>query len=248
MAKSHYYTPRKIVLTSDVRHRVLDDWTDTYVGEAEALERAGLITREMLPPAGSGSITWRPIGECRKGVSAHYEPGYMKIIRLPTSGYSVWLTVSREEQQARCAASAAKAAERRNAWEAAHTAKRVPTQADKAEYQIACLPKSHEEFREQSVKEIASFARMALKVVQEDIHGSGYRLSRETSEEFLLAIEEALDVIRNGSTIFDKERRKARELELRARMASGDGEFKPFMSRVLRPLCDTLLKESNEEQ
>lgn len=104
----HYYTPGRIESVAGVEHKPIPSkpgiwvsYIDLYVGDADALERSGLLRRDMLPTPPSYSIAWRPNGMREESESWCQVPGYMEIRRHPSGRYHVQLTVSRQEQEER---------------------------------------------------------------------------------------------------------------------------------------------------
>jgi hypothetical protein len=112
-----YYTPDRrimqgrITVGPGIQYRQWGIGFDEYVGEAAALEAAGLLRSELLPPDGHNMITWRPEGYRRDDENHWQTPGHMTIRRgcsirdrnkgVPTGAFTVLLAVSREERARR---------------------------------------------------------------------------------------------------------------------------------------------------
>lgn len=108
MASRNYYNPRTLDLTvPGIRRstRAKWDWKDYWTGSMESLVAAGFATPDMFPGQPGrpvASVSFRPIAEnTNRDLGAHLVPGYMIIKRLLNGGFSVELTVSREEQSRR---------------------------------------------------------------------------------------------------------------------------------------------------
>jgi hypothetical protein len=102
--KDRYYVPAEgIELVSGVTRKELDSRADLYSGSAEALERAGVLRADLLPPPGHVQIAWRPAGaeSRRQGRTLCWTPGYLEIRRHHDGTYRAKLVVSDEEQAAR---------------------------------------------------------------------------------------------------------------------------------------------------
>ncbi|MBA3774001.1 MAG: hypothetical protein H0X13_16370 [Ramlibacter sp.] len=96
------YTPGIALVPGVHQRKSNDDRYDLYSGAAEALEAAGLLRAELLPPDGHNMITWRPGGGRLEGEGWHEVPGYLTIYRTPGVGlFRVKIAVSREEQARR---------------------------------------------------------------------------------------------------------------------------------------------------
>ena len=50
--------------------------------------------------------------------------------------------------------------------------------------------------------------------------------------DFFEAVDDAVDLLRHGSSVFSQQERAKYISKLRAQMAKGDESFKPFLSRV----------------
>lgn len=108
--KGHYYTPTaQIKAAHDVAVRQVDERRDQYVGSAEALQKAGVITADMLPAPGRCEISWRPTDARPEfGGSWSWVPGYATVKRDPMGTIRVMLVVSHAEQARRRAAEEAR--------------------------------------------------------------------------------------------------------------------------------------------
>jgi hypothetical protein len=114
--RGHYYSPpTDIRVTDDVKLTRGVGCIDVYIGTAEALASAGLLSSDLFPgEPGQSQInaTLRPRGSSRlDGESWWQVPGYMRVTRRPTGDYRISLTVSREEAATRAAAREASLAE-----------------------------------------------------------------------------------------------------------------------------------------
>lgn len=112
--QGHYYTPAaQIKASPDVAVRPVDERRDQYVGSAEALQKAGVITGRMLPDPDRCEISWRPTDARPEfGESWCYVPGYVTVKRDPMGAIRVMLVVSRAEQARRRAAEEARRRQR----------------------------------------------------------------------------------------------------------------------------------------
>jgi hypothetical protein len=233
MAKPHYYHPGAIQPHPRVKHKALDTRTDEYVGEGADLVAAGVLTPEMLPPRVSWS--WRPSGHQRQeGGSVSWMLGYVTVTKVPERGYRVVLTVSQEEQARRREAAERREAEREQ-QRISPADKREPEHARRS---LSNLTSSHEEFRSWYASFVSRSIRNDIKCLNEHLCCEGFTMSEETLAEFFEAVDEAVDLLRHGTSVFRQQERTAYINELRARMAKGDETFKPFLSRVLQPLPD----------
>jgi hypothetical protein len=240
MAKSRFYTPQSITLVAGVTHKRLDDRSDVYAGEGEALERSGLLESDMLPAEGHCSVSWRPVGEQQHGKWAEYEPGYMKITRYPAGGYRVYLTVSREEQERRAAETERKNKEWERKCEQRKQQERacsgIPTEGQHAQRELGRMFKSHAVFRQWYADHLYRSVASEIKATNERLCRDGYDMAEETLDAFMDELADALSVLREGASVFNAKKRAARVEILRARIAAEDDKFQPFMDRLLAPL------------
>lgn len=233
MAKPRFYEPGTIKPHPRVKHKQLDSRSDEYVGQGTDLVEAGVLNANMLPPRISWS--WRPAGVTREaGESVSYVPGYITVTKVPERGFRVVLTVSREERAAR-----RKEAERKETeYEQQRISPADKREAEHARRSLSNLTSSHEQFRSWYANFVARSIRNDIKCLNEHLCCEGFTMSEETLAEFFEAVGEAVDLLRHGTSVFRQQERNAYINELRARLAKGDEDFKPFLSRILQPLPD----------
>lgn len=192
----HYYTPaERIELVPGVkRQRGLANptSTDTYSGTGEALERSGLLCKEMLPAPGRVKISWRPSNIRKEGhESCPYVPGYMTIWRRPDGTFRADLTVSREEQAAR----------------KAHAKALEDEEARKAERQAAFDRKQEELGSSKTPGDVREYYLYGLCLIKElpqretPFIGCQFNYSAETREQMMNLVRQIDTLIRTAAVL-----------------------------------------------
>lgn len=223
MPKARYYQPGPIRPHPKVGHKRLSDRTDQYSGQASDLIEAGVLQAHMLPPR--VSIAWRPEGAPTRTSYVHRVPGYLTVSLMPGGAYRVVLTVSHEEQEARRAVS-----ERKD--EPARLEKQKK-EVENARQSLGKLTASHEQFRTEYAGRLSNTVRASVGLLGELLGHDGFSMSDDTVAEFLDAFDEAVAVLRNGTSVFNRGKRAEYVSELRAKLARGDDQFQPFLARLL---------------
>jgi hypothetical protein len=233
MAKSNYYVPSNepIRLVPGVKYQRWSGTRDVYIGEADALVQSQVVQHHMFPALGHCAIAWRAQGAKQPGQSAHWEPGFTTIRRMPTgTAWRVEVVVSELEQQARAAAT-----ERKRAQDP-DVQKRASNAVKAVKNSLADLPSNHQEFRDKFAERLYMFVVAGRPAVAECLAGSGYSLDQDTWTAFLESFSEALGAITEGASTFDAAKRAAYVAKLRASIAAQDEQFKPFMESLLKPI------------
>jgi hypothetical protein len=92
---------------------------------------------------------------------------------------------------------------------------------------------SHEAFRNWYADRLYRLMEGHIGVLNECACLDGYDISQETIAEFLEELQEALEVVRDGSSVFSPAKRAARIQKLKATIAAEDDDFQPFLSKLV---------------
>jgi hypothetical protein len=234
----HYYTPRPVRDVDGLTRRERDEFRDLVSGTAEVLIASGLLSAEMLPLPGKVGIAWRPDnGEPQPGGSWSWVPGYLEVRRRPDGSFCVVVTVSAEEQARRRAQLEGKEeADARAKMRRERDMRRAKgwlSEGDAAKRELASMFTSHEAFRNWYADRLYGLMEAHIGVLNECACLDGYDITQETTAEFLEELQEALDVVRDGSSVFNPAKRAARVQKLKATIAAEDDDFQPFLSKLV---------------
>jgi signal transduction histidine kinase len=234
----HYYTPRPIRDIEGLTRRPRDERHDTITATAEALIASGVLTADMLPAPGKCGISWRPTdGKRERGGSWFWVPGYLEVKRRPDGSFTVILTVSREEQlrrgvrEAQDSESEARAEIRRERDR--RRAQGYLSEGDHAKRELASMFTSHETFSNWYVDHLYRSVESEIRLTNEHLCRDGFAMEQEALDEFLGELQEALDVLRHGASVFNAVKRATRVQELRAKIAAEDDDFRPFLDKLV---------------
>jgi hypothetical protein len=234
----HYYTPQPVRDVEGMTRRQRDDRHDSVTGTGEVLIASGLLTADMLPLPGKCGIAWRPSnGKPEPGGSWYWVPGYLEVRRRPDGSFCAVVAVSHEEQ-ARRRSEVARVAEtdararirqerdrrRANGW---------PSEGDHAKRELAGMFTSHETFRHWYANRLYGAVETEIRLTNEHACLDGYDMSKDTLDEFMEELRDALEAVRHGSSVFSAAKRAGRVQELKARIAAEDDDFQPFLNKLV---------------
>jgi len=239
LPRGRHYSPREICLALGVTKTEYKNHQTGYVGTMQALVASGLATEDMFPGQPGQPLTrvsYRALGaqecidRCPWGSGSWTVPGYVTIHRRLDGTFRIDLTVSYEEQAQRNAANE-RGREREGRRHAGADEREQRRLAEKRELlELACLPRTHEAFRAQSIERL----RSALTSFREHYMGPsedrGFRYDEGTITDFNVAAEDLFEILQHGTTLFSKERHAARIAAIKGETARADAPLQRFLA------------------
>lgn len=207
---------------------------DEYTGKIDDLIAAGLLRRDQLPPEGRTAISWSNGVQMSRNVRR--DEHYLRVTLKPRGRATLWVGVSAEVAAPRAVAS-------REAWEArrqeeqqarkrqAEAEERVKT-AERAKRCLAEVPRSERAYLLHEIGHIRSMADVFLKRLDQPATWHGYRVSTETAEAAMIAIDAIVDAVLQGEVIFDAELHEKIIAGYHAQVRAADPRFERQFSAL----------------
>lgn len=208
---------------------------DTYSGTAEDLIAAGVVRLDQVPgqPGRPKTAATYYAGEPIAKRGAPCDEQYLHIYRRSARRFDVIVGLSENEKQRR-RESKARAEELRRSRE---------VQA-RAEFELFCMPHTHEDYRSQAIKELRNAIKLFCTQQMGPREWNGFRYDEDAIGDFNVAAEDLVEILEQGTTLFCKERHAARIAAIKGKTARADAPLQRFLATA--QAADQMLAMSAE--
>lgn len=207
-------------------------WCDHYVGRITDLIDSGLITAEQVPGQPGllkNCVTfYRGVMVAKYKKAPHTDEHYLQVQLRGRHNAAVNVGLSEADYERRGVEWAAEGEARRRLEAAAAERKQ---NAKAAQVELDAMPKSHDEFRAETVKN-AELMLCWFDSISKPKRFHGFTYDDELTETLNELRGEILDALRYGTTHFDRARHEVIKTGWRSMMARGDDRFTTMLDAV----------------